>query len=201
MRSRHFEDTASVVSRMRILSLFVVTTMLIAAPAIVYAENGTAPQYKIGVVDSKLVFDNYRKQEVEYAKLRESRDKMQQPIDELSEQITKDKEYYDAEADTMSLEDRRDLEEKIESALTKYKAEFERAQQDIDRQEKKLLRDILEDIQRAIQEVGANFNYHLIFENGQSSRSNPVARPGGLLYSSTTLNMTQRVIDHLNEQD
>ena len=164
------------------------------------AENGTSGEYKIGVVDSKEVFDNYEKQKEEYEKLRLARDEAQRPIDDLSEQITKDKEFYDAEADTMDEAVRRVLEEKIEAAVTQYRAEFKRAQEDIDRQEKKLLRDILEDIHLAIQEVGLKHDYHLIFESGQNNASSLAGRTGGLLYSSTTLNMTQRVIDHLNEQ-
>jgi len=174
------------------------TVLLLTIPLTAAAENGTA--YKIGVVNSKEIFDNYNKQTEEYAKLRVKRDAAQEPIDLLSEQITKDKEHYDTNADTMPEDEKRVLEEKIESAVTRYKAEFERAQQDIDRLEKKLLREILEDIQIAIQEVGAKYDYHLIFENGQENISNLAGRAGGLLYSSTTLNMTQRVIDHLNEQ-
>ena len=88
----------------------------------------------------------------------------------------------------------------LTSWITRYKAEFKRAQEDIDRQEKKLLRDLLEDIHLAIQEIGLKNDYHLIFESGANNASNLAGRTGGLLYSSTTLNMTQRVIDHLNEK-
>lgn len=182
-----------------ISGLFVAAFLLVLSP-IAQSENGDGSFYKIGVVNTKEIFDNYNKQTRKYAILREKRDEAQKPIDELSEQITKDKERYDAEADDMPQEERRAFEEKIEAAVTRYKAEFERAQQDIDRQEKKLLREILEDIQLAIREVGAKYDYHLIFESGQENISNLAGRVGGLLYSSSTLNMTQRVIDHLNEQ-
>lgn len=167
--------------------------LLMATPALAQDAN----QYKIGVVDLKQVFDNYKKQIDEYARLRTERDTMQKPIDDLSKSITTDKEKYDKEKDKMDADAKRALEEKIEAAVTRYKAEFERAQQDIDRKEKKLMRDIFEEIYMAIQEVGAQGNYHLIFESGDSGSVMP-GRPGGLLYSSTTLNMTQKVIDHLN---
>lgn len=181
------------------LSLLVATLGLIASPG-VCAENGSGGGFKIGVVDTREVFDNYNKQKVEYEKLRVSVTEAQRPIDELSERITKDTARYEAEKDTMPVEDRKALEEVIESALTQYRAEFKRAQEDVDRQEKKLLRDLLEEIQMAIQEVGLKEDYHLIFESGQNNASSIAGRTGGLLYSSTTLNMTQRVIDHLNEQ-
>ena len=184
-----------------------VTRILVVAALVLFfspginAENGLTHDFRIGVVNTKEVFDNYERQKEEYEKLRKARDEAQKPIDELSTQITSDKEHYDAEADNMEDDERRALEEKIEAAMTRYKAEFDRAQVDIDRQEKKLLRNVLEDIHFAIQEVGAKHNYHLIFESGQDNASSLAARTGGLLYSSSTLNMTQRVIDYLNEKE
>ncbi len=171
-----------------------IAASIIAVPAV--AENGDG-DYRIGVVNIKNVFDNYEKQIEEYEKLRKKRDQLQAPIDALSEQITKDKERYDEQKDAMSPEERRALEEKIEAAVTEYRTEFKRAQEDIDQQEKRLMRDLFEDIYLAIQEVGAKYNYHLIFESGGDAPS-VAGRPGGLLYHSTTLNMTQRVIEHLN---
>ncbi len=184
----------------RIFSVFLAATVALAVSPTITAENGTRSEYKIGVVDTKEVFDNYEKQKVEYEKLRKARDEAQKPIDELSDQITLDRERHEAEADKMDDDERRALEEKIEAAVTRYRAEFERAQEDINRQENKLLRDVLEDIHLAIQQVGAKYNYHLIFESAPDNASSLAARTGGLLYSSTTVNMTQRVIDHLNEQ-
>jgi Skp family chaperone for outer membrane proteins len=170
--------------------------LLLCVPALA-ADDPQPTQFKIGVVDLKQVFDAYQKQKDEYADLRTKRDTMQKPIDELSKQITADKDVYDKGKDKMEADARRALEEKIEANVTKYKAEYERAQQDIDRQEKKLMRDLFEEIYLAIQEVGAQGNYHLVFESGDSSSVMP-GRSGGLLYHSTTLNMTQKVIEHLN---
>jgi len=181
------------------LASLLIALSLVLSPG-VSAENGTTGEYKIGVVDTREVFDNFDKQKVEYDKLRAAVKKAQDPIDALSVQITEDRARYNAEKDTMLEEDRKALEEVIESAVTRYRAEFKRAQEDVDRQEKKLLRNLLEEIQVAIQEVGLKEDYHLIFESGQNNASGIAGRTGGLLYSSTTLNMTQRVIDHLNEQ-
>lgn len=96
------------------------------------------------------------------------------------------------------MEERRELEETIETAVSRYRKLFELAQEDIDRQEKKLLREVFDEIDVAIQEVGAKQNYHLIFESGEGNPTSLPGRTGSLLYHSTTLNMTQRVIDHLN---
>ncbi len=175
----------------------VVATLLVASATAWAADDAPAANYKIGVVDMKQVFDSYQKQIDEYAKLRVKRDDMQKPITALGDQITADREKYEKDKGTMAEDAKRALEEQIEGSATKWKAEFERAQQDIDRQEKKLMRDLFEEIYTAIQEVGAQGNYHLIFENGDSGSVMP-GRPGGLLYNSTTLNMTQKVVEHLN---
>ena len=181
-----------------VMAVFVAALVLCVSPG-VGADNGLTHDFKIGVVNTKEVFDNYERQKKDYEKLREALEEAQKPIAELSEQITRDKERYDAETDSMEEDEQRELEEKIQAAVTRWKAEFDRAQEDIDRQEKKLLRNVLEDIHLAIQEVGAQYNYHLIFEAGPGDASSLAARTGGLLYSSSTLNMTQLVIDYLND--
>lgn len=171
----------------------VVGGMLVSAGDAI-AENGT-PQgaYKIGVVDIKAVFDAYEKQKDEYAALEEERASRQAEIDKLSDKITKAKEQYDKRKDSMSDAEREALEEQIESDYAKYQADFQRLQGEIDRKEKKLLEDLFEDIRAAVQEVGAQGNYHLILEGGESGRTN-------VLYSSTTLNITGRVIEHVNSK-
>jgi len=175
----------------------VIATLLFTCTATYAADSAAPAAYKIGVVDMKQVFDSYKKQTDEYAKLRVKRDEMQKPITALGDQITADKEKYEKEKEKLDVDAKRALEEKIEANATKWKAEFDRAQQDIDRQEKKLMRDLFEEIYAAIQEVGAQGDYHLVFESGDSGSVMP-GRPGGLLYSSTTLNMTQKVVEHLN---
>lgn len=177
---------------------FVIALLLATAGTAQADTPESAPgAYRIGVVNVKEVFDNYQKQKDLYEELRTTRDELQKPITALSDQITKDQERYKNEKDTLGEADRKLLEEKIEAAVTKYRAEFERSQQDINRQEKKLNEDVLNEIYLAIQEVGAQGNYHLVFESGETAAPIP-ARAGGLLYHSTTLNMTQRVIEHLN---
>ena len=161
------------------------------------AAESAPGAFRIGVVNVKEVFDNYQRQKDLYEELRATRDELQKPITALSDQITKDQERYKAERESMSETDRKVLEEKIEAAVTKYRAEFERSQQDINRRETKMNVEVLSEIYMAIQEVGAQGNYHLVFESGETVAPIP-ARSGGLLYHSTTLNMTQRVIEHLN---
>jgi len=97
----------------------------------------------------------------------------------------------------MPEEERIALADRLESMLSEYELQFKRAQEEIDRREKRLIREVFEDINTAVQEVGAKYNYHLVFEGSEGAAAAP-GRTGGLLYFSTTLNMTHRVIEHLN---
>lgn len=163
--------------------------VLYAAPA----ESQGDSNYKIGVVDVKQVFDSYERQKKEYAQLQSERDTKQAEIDKLSEKIAAAKERYDKESSSMSDSARMELEEQIQSDYSKYKADFKRLQEDIDRQEKRLLETVFEDIHTAIQEIGARGDFHLVLEAGQPGRTS-------VLYSSTTLDITQQVTEHLNKR-
>ena len=155
-------------------------------------QTSAAPgQYKIGIVNVKEVFDAYQKQKEEYKKLQTDRDTKQKDIDALSERVSKAKEKYEAEKTKMPEAERDALEEQIQADFSRYQAEFKRLQQDIDRREKKMLDDIFDAIHKAVQEVGAQGDYHLILEAGVGGRS-------GVLYSSPTLNMTTQIIDYVN---
>ena len=177
-----------------ILTLSAVGLMLAGVTTSALAQNGNpaaAPtQYKIGVVDLKLVFDGYTKQKDMYAQLESEKNQLQTEIDALSNKITADKERYDANKDSMSDEERIRLEERIEADFTDYQTKYKASQSTISRKEERLLEELMKDIRQGVEEVGAEGNYHLVIEGG--------GPPSSLLYHSSTLNMTQRVIDHLN---
>ena len=169
-------------------SLLVVAAISLAlAPG----ANAQSDSYKVGVVNVKEVFDNFEGQKTAYKNLETERNSAQKPLDDMESKIKKLQDRYQAEASTLDPDDRRDLETTIESELGRYKAEFQRLQDDIDRKEKRMLEQLFEQIYESIQEVGLQGDYHMIFEGGDPGRTD-------LLYFSSTINMTQRVIDHLN---
>jgi Skp family chaperone for outer membrane proteins len=167
---------------------------VIALP--VFAENGdkepVSAGYKIGVVNVKEVFDGYQKQKDLYANLEEVRQKLQADLTKMWDAITADQKRYTENEATMTKDERRDLLEKIDKARSEHQTELKLRQEDIDRREKRLGQDVMEDITKAVNEIGLKQNYHLILETGAAARS-------GVLYFSSTLNMTQRVVDKLNE--
>jgi len=154
----------------------------------------TPAQHKIGVVNLRKVFEGYDKQKELYAQLEEEKNVAQKPINELSSTIEADRAHYRENEDTMTNEEKADLEEKVENNISLYQSEFKRLQAEIDRKEKRVLEELFGDIQKAIEEIGARENYHLVFEGDEKGRRS------GVLYFSTTLNMTQKVVEHLNSK-
>lgn len=157
------------------------------------AESAKAGGFKIGVVNIKEIFDGYDKQKDRYATLEKIQIEAQKPIDEMSKKIEADKKYYEENAAKLSEDERRDMRDRIERDFTEYQTEFKRQQDELDRQEKRLAEELFADIYKAIEAIGLNDNYHLIFEAGAPGRT-------ALPYFSTTLNMTQRVVQHLNAE-
>ena len=164
----------------------------IALPGVAQAQDS---QFKIGVVDLKKVFDQYDKQKQLYIDLKTERDTLQKPIDELSKSIEANKTKYDKgkEDKSISEADLVVLKEKIEADYSEYQLKIRQSQEKIDRREKAIFEEIIVEIKKSVEEIGAKENYHLVFDGGKS-------RTNSLLYYSTTLNMTQKIIDHLNSK-
>ena len=150
--------------------------------------------YKIGIVDRKEVFDAYERTEIEYDKLEKEVEERQKVVDELSEKIEQQKSEYEKRKDTMTLEEREEFEAKVESDYRHYRSELERLQGDIDSMEMRVVKKLFDEIDQAIAEVGSEGNYHLVLDGGGEAR-------GGVVYFSPTLDMTQKVIDHLNSKE
>ncbi|GMV94513.1 MAG: hypothetical protein AMXMBFR82_42910 [Candidatus Hydrogenedentota bacterium] len=156
-------------------------------------SGASTTQYKIAVVDRKEVFDNYEKQKREWAELESEKKQLQDQIDSLSNTITADKDRLESQASSMSEEQQQQLRDKIESDYRKYQTEFKRLQGEIDSKSRKFFARMMEDIDAAVNQIGANENYHLIFEADSKS-------PTSVLYYSETIDITSRVIARLNGQ-
>lgn len=169
-----------------------------AAAADVTAAAKIAPgSYKIGIVSRKDVFDKYNKTKNEYARLEAEVKDLQKGIDELSAKIESAKKEYDAKKDSMSETERNDLEGKIKLDFQSYKTQFKGNQEKVDGMEMQIVKKLFEEIDAAISKIGAEGGYHLVLDG------TPAAAPSGInsvLYFSTTLDITQKVVDYLNSQ-
>lgn len=166
-----------------------ISMVAVCAPSLADTQNESG--YKIGVVNLKLVFDQYKKKREEFSKLEAEVAEMQKKIDELSKNIEAKKARYDKERETMSEDERIELEDEINAEYMDYQTRFKAFQNDVDRREARLWERLYEDVKMALVEIGARENYHLILESGGDG-------PTAVLYASPTLNITQKVVEYLN---
>ncbi|MBN2307893.1 MAG: OmpH family outer membrane protein [Candidatus Hydrogenedentes bacterium] len=157
------------------------------------AQEAAAPagQYKIGVVDRKKAFDGYDRAQKALEDLQADVDARQVDIDKLSEDVLAKKKVYEDNEATMPAEEKEALEEEIEALYRTYREEYKRMQDEIDRQHARLIKKSRDEIDLAVAEIGSEENYHLILEGDPKSGTD-------VLYYSTTIEITSKVIERLN---
>lgn len=168
--------------------------LTLAAPAI--AENG-ASGYKIGVVDRKRVFEEYEKQkellgglEAEAQRLEEELNKEIEAFEQEFERIQQREE-----SGILSEDELLDLQQQFRERENTLKSKKQEWQRNLDIKTERVLSEIRRDIYEAVQVVGNQNDYHLILEADQDPRART-----SVLYYVSAIDVTQKVIDHLNEQ-
>jgi Skp family chaperone for outer membrane proteins len=176
---------------------YVLATATVAIAAIVsgpvadtvFAQNevGQPSGFKIGVVDMDQVLKDYTKLKVEADTLQAERDKLQTELDAKTDALQKKMEVV---KDAPEAERERQREE-IETEIRNLRADMQRMQGELDSKGQKLSARTRQDIINAIQLIGANEDYHLILEGDADGRST-------VIYFTTTINITSKVVDKLN---
>ncbi len=158
------------------------------------AAASGATQYKIGVVDMSVLLSDYKKRKVLYDQLQKEVDEKQKELDAMEAAINKDKASYDSQRDGLSEDARIEMRTKIETAITNYKAAMQTRQRMIDNNEERVMKELVGDIQKTIAKVGESEGYHIILNS--AGEGGPRA---ALLYHSTTVDMTSKVLALLNK--
>lgn len=153
------------------------------------AQDGN---YKIGVVDMNAVMTGYDKRKSKYDELTKQVEALQSGVDAMSKKIQAAKDDYDAKKQSLTPEELLDLETKINADYADYQNELKKSQQKIDSMEAQVLREVVTDITAAIEEIAKADNYHLVLNKESGPR-------GAVLYASTTIEITSKVLDHLNK--
>lgn len=156
--------------------------------AVVSAQD--AGGYKIGVVDLQEVLANYNKRKAKYEQLEQEVKTRQAKIDALSNEIEADKKRHE-QMRTSDPEGARELETQIQKKFAQYKADMASLQLEIDQMEEKVLREVVGDVDAALENIGKTENYHLIL----NARKGP---SGSVVYHSTTIDLTAKLLAVLN---
>lgn len=153
------------------------------------APKAPPGQYKIGVVDRAKAVLGYKKAAAQFEQIKNERDEYQKVIDKVSERIQKAKDDYEATRKDMTPTQQAQKEAEIQKEFGQYQRDLDEKQQEIDSKMMLLRKEVDEKFSAAINKVGAEGGYHIIF----GTRS--------VLYFSSTIDMTQKIIDMLNSGD
>jgi Skp family chaperone for outer membrane proteins len=173
---------------------------LVGAPA--YAQKdkdkpaAAAPSggsgYRIAVVDMGMLMKDYKKREAKYAELQKEVDKLQAEIDVKQKGIEAARADYDKNRESMTDDARSAARLQIETDIATYKSELEKRQRLIDSNEEKVLKEVVDDIQKTIAQVAEKEGYHLVLNSGGGPRAS-------VLYSSATIDISTTVLGQLNK--
>ena len=148
--------------------------------------------YRIAVVNRKQVFDEYNKQKSEWTSLEKEREQKQAVVDRQSDAIEADKKKL-AEDKSLTQAQKEALALKIQEDTLDYQNAFQKLQNEINMRADKFFAAMMRDVDAAVQEIGSEGNYHLIFEADPNPRSG-----SAVLYFSATIDITSQVVEKLN---
>lgn len=177
------------------LKNFVIASVCCALFAAIGCTQAAAQDtnYKIGVVDMQTVLAKYDKRKSKYDELQKQVDALQSGIDGKSKAIEAAKaDYEKKKKENLPSEQLSALELKIRSDYVDYQAELTRSQQKIDSMEEEVLKEVLKDVQAAVEQIATEGNYHLILNH----RSGPNS---AVLYANNNIDITPKVLEQLNK--
>ncbi len=176
-----------------LLTTTLVLAFLLSYVGAGFADNGAAGQYRIGVVDRKAVYDAYQRQVDEMARLDAEVNQREQQIASMIDELDQKRSQLQQNQTNLNSDQRLQLQDELERDMMNVRNQRDEWQRQLERRADRLITSIRNDIDEVIQELGVENNYHLIMEGDANL-------PSGVLYFSSTLNMTGQVIDRLNSQ-
>jgi len=176
---------------LRVLIISALTLCIFASEGFAQAAAPAAGEYRIAVADIQVLLADYNKRIRLYEELERDVNVRQQEIDQLSNRIEAAKQRFESQVQSMTETQRSTMRNEIESDYLTYTAELRKHQNYIDNREEAVLKEVLADIQAAIERVAIQDNYHLVLNAQRGPR-------GSVLYHSATIDITSKVLTVLN---
>ena len=127
------------------------------------AQETAAGGYKIAVVDVQRVLAEYGKRKAKYDELQAKVNSLQVEVDALSNSIeAKKKSYEEKRQAGAAPTELNGIEATIKQELATYELKLKENQNTIDTMEKAVLTEVVGDVEKAIDDIGASGNYHII---------------------------------------
>ena len=144
------------------------------------------PVIKIGFVDMKKLFNEYHRTitvraefEAKFNKEQEELDRKRAPLDKLQQEL-------EEKGDTLSAEQRRELEERYREELRALMDYRERKNRDLRREEERAERELLEELHKAVNDYGTSEGYSII------------VRKSSLLHGAQSFDLTDDILTDVN---
>lgn len=163
------------------------------APGMHVGAQRTAAEYKIGVVDIDVVVQGYERRKAEVETMAASFDARQQAVQEEMRALEERRDALREQGEVGTSGERFELTLGLEDEFFALTQRLARLRADEGHANQRLQLVLRRDIQAAIDAVGSEGNYHLLFQ-----RSNDGAND--LIFVSPTVNVTSRLIDRLNRE-
>ncbi len=164
------------------LSVIVVNYMVITSTAL------AADVAKIGVIDLQRVLETSNPGKAAQASIRNQKEKMEQDLKQKGSEIEQLRQRLERESMVMSKEMREEKEREARIKLNDFKTLQQKYRAELQAVEKKEVNELQNEVLSIIQEIGKKEGYLLIVSKI------------GVLYSPTTIDITDKLIQQLNQR-
>jgi outer membrane protein len=170
------------------LAAILLATLAVVRPA---AAQDAGTQVKIAVVNLQEVVDQSEARKAKYKELETLRDKLQGDLDSLAAKIEAAQKDFESNAAKLSDSERVDRRTQIDTDIRKWRAEMDSRQAQVDAEEKKIMKEVFDRIDKTIAGIAEKEGYHLVLRAG--------ALPtGSVVYFSPTIDITSKVLAQIN---
>ncbi len=157
------------------------------------AARAGAADLKIGFIDSERIFAEYHGTKEAQNEFNSQVDQWNRELEAQKQELGKLQEDYESQALILSEPKRREREQEIQakrSALDAFVQEIWGPTGKVARRNEELTRPIVEKIREVLTEIGSTEGFSIIFD----------ATDGNVVYADDALDLTDRVLASLNEQ-
>jgi outer membrane protein len=153
----------------------------------------SAAEIKIGVVEPQKVLENTKAGKKVKDKLEEYQKSAQKMLDMDGEELKKIEEDFVKQGSILSPEAKKDKEETLRRKQMEYQRKFQQLNQDFQGKKKELLDEFSKSLEQTVKGIAEKEKISLV---GEKSDNGPVSL---VIYSSPTLDLTDRVIKELDK--
>jgi len=143
---------------------------------------------KIGYVDIAEVFDQYEATDIATEELKEDIEEKAKDIEKRKEDINILSQKLETQGTVINEEEKTKVKKDVEGKLKELKNITERSNRELRQREKKLIRDILKDIEAVIKIYGKDNGYDLILDKRQ------------VLYGPEGMDVTGEIVKIINQR-